>query len=232
MFSKYEIENLLCHTKYQVIPESQILQYYSPNTVNNSGIDYIVVSGDIIVCIQSRNITNINMQNNNINNITNNNTLANFVQCVEEISQNIHNQLQNQLQNPYSLPMKIVGIYLSINKINSEERILIDKLNERFNVQSHTVQNHSVQSHSVLSHSTQSHVSRIKYYNFYDTIYNHMYNNIYNNPYIHTNHNNSYFQNQKKNLLEKLQSFLHKLQIFTFDDEDDCYMDTPNNSTK
>ena len=210
MFSQYEIENLLCHTKCQVLPESQILQYYSPNTLNNSGIDYIVVSGDIIVCIQSRNITNINMQNTNTinSNTITNSTLANFIQCVEEISQNIH----NQSQNPSNLPMKIVGIYLSINKINSEERILIDKLNERFNV--------------------QSHVSRIKYFNFYDTIYNHMYNNIYNNPYIHTNHNNTYFQNQKKNLLEKLQSFLHKLQIFTFDDEDDCYMDTPTTSTK
>lgn len=224
MFSKYEIENLLCHTKCQVIPESQILQYYSPNTVNNSGIDYIVVSGDIIVCIQSRNITNVNMQNTNIinSNTITNSTLANFVQCVEDISQNIHNQLQNQSQNPYSLPMKIVGIYLSINKINNEERLLLDKLNERFNNNIHSFQSHSV----------QSHVSRIKYYNFYDTIYNHMYNNIYNNPYIHTNHNNTYFQNQKKNLLEKLQSFLHKLQIFTFDDEDDCYMDTPTTSTK
>jgi len=120
----YNLKKILETTQLLITEEKDIKPYYTSNPNNLSEIDYIIQDVNISLCIQSKLVSRGN--GGNLDNF------INFTQCIMNLEH-------------YMNQSKIIGLYLTKNKIDETTRTYLDNENYKYN----------------------NGLSRIKYYNLF-----------------------------------------------------------------
>ena len=120
----YNLKKILETTQLSITEEKDIKPYYTSNPNNLSEIDYIIQDVNISLCIQSKLVSR-----GNVGNVDN---FINFTQCIMNLEH-------------YMNQRKIIGLYLTKNKIDETTRTYLDNENYKYN----------------------NGLSRIKYYNLF-----------------------------------------------------------------
>ena len=132
----YNLKKILETTQLSITEEKDIKPYYTSNPNNLSEIDYIIQDVNISLCIQSKLVSRDNRSNlgnlGNLGNLNNLDNFINFTQCIMNLEH-------------YMNQSKIIGLYLTKNKIDETTRTYLDNENYKYN----------------------NGLSRIKYYNLF-----------------------------------------------------------------